>query len=118
MTENLEVEKIKNTCPVSRWALLKATLINLSYEDFLKLRMKENSITLDVRTREEFEVETLSNAIHLDYLAYDLADQVEKLDASKNYFIFCQTGRRSVRVSIILKNLGFNNIFNLEDGLP
>ena len=114
----MEQENIKNTCPVSRWALLKATLTNLKYEEFLKLRLSENSITLDVRTKAEFEAGTFSNAIHLDYLSQDLADQVEKLDPDKNYFIFCQTGRRSARVSIILKNLGFKNIFNLEDGLP
>lgn len=114
----MKEEKITNTCPVSRWTLLKATLQNLSYENFLRLRTNDNCITLDVRTKEEFESGTLSNAIHLDYLSHDLADQVESLDPDKNYFIFCRTGRRSARVSIILKNMGFKNIFNLEDGLP
>lgn len=105
-------------CEVPRWIQIKHTLENLNYEDFLKVVQEdENCVILDVRTAAEFELENIPNAINLDYLSRDLADQLEKLDPNKNYYIYCRTGRRSLRVCVILRNLGFQKVTNLDGGI-
>ena len=104
-------------CEVPRWTLLKASLSNLDWEAFINGYTSDTSATcLDVRREDEFKSGHFKNAIHLDYLSPTLADDLEALDKSKTYYIYCRTGRRSVRVAVLLRNMGFK-VFNLADGL-
>ncbi len=104
-------------CEVPRWQLLKSELSNLSFDDFVaQYKRDDNSVCLDVRTVEEFEFDKIDGAINLNYLSPDLADQLEKLDSHKSYYIYCRTGRRSVRVCVLLRNMGFN-VHNLNNGI-
>lgn len=105
------------TCDISRWQIIKNTLTNLSYENFVDQFTKDkNAILLDVRTPEEFDYNALPNAINLNYLSHQLADDLEQLEKDKTYYIYCRTGRRSLRVSILLKNSGYT-VINLDEGL-
>jgi len=104
-------------CEVPRWQLLKTKLKNLSYDDFVKaLSDDPNAVCLDVRTQEEVEQIRLPNSININYLSTSLADDLEKLDKNKNYYVYCRTGRRSLRVCIILQNAGYN-VVNMDVGL-
>lgn len=105
-------------CNVPRWQQLKATLQNLDYDTFIdQYKSDSNAICMDVRTAEEFKGYHFEGAVNVDYLSKNLADQLEKLDPQKHYYVYCRTGRRSSRVSVILKNMGFKNIFHLKDGI-
>jgi len=107
-----------DVCEVPRWQLIKATLNNLSYTDFVnKASEDQNAQMIDVRTEEEHATESIPDSIVMNYLDRDLADQLEKLDSSKSYYVYCRTGRRSLRVCVILRNLGFKNVYNLEEGI-
>ena len=107
-----------STCVIPRWQLLKQELINLDSDAFLQeLKQHENVVLLDVRTKEEYDSGTLPGAQHLDYLDYTFLDELEQLDQSKTYFLFCRTGRRSVRAGILMKNWGFKNLVHLDGGL-
>ena len=104
-------------CEISRWQIIKNTLQNLSYEDFFSQASKdENGIILDVRTPEEFNFNSVTDAINLNYLSHQLADDLEQLEKDKTYYVYCQTGRRSLRVCVLLKNSGFS-VINLDAGL-
>lgn len=104
-------------CEVPRWVLLKSQISNLAYSSFFEqYRSDPNALLLDVRTKEEFEAESIDGAINLNYLSHQLADDLEQLDPRKNYYIFCKTGRRSLRVCVLLKNMGYA-VINLEGGL-
>lgn len=104
-------------CAVPRWTHLKSQLTNLDFKAFIDLAAKDDlSVLLDVRTKEEFKSGTISNAQNLNYLSLHLADDIENLDNSKNYYIFCRTGRRSLRVCMLLKNIGLT-VYNLDKGL-
>ncbi len=105
-------------CEIPRWQLLKSQLINLNPSEFKRSIDREiDAILIDVRTMEEWMTGTLSGAIHLDYLDDGFLDRLEVLDRNKSYFIFCRTGRRSVRTAILMKNWNFKNLVNLDGGL-
>jgi rhodanese-related sulfurtransferase len=105
------------SCEIPRWAQLKASLSNLDGEAFIQLYQSDPSgICLDVRTKEEYDTGHLEGARHLDYLSSTLADELEALDPEPTYYICCRTGRRSVRVAVLLRNMGVK-VFNLDDGL-
>ena len=78
----------------------------------------ENAVLLDVRTDEELEMGVIPSAIHHDfYLGQDFLNALENLDKSKNYYVYCRSGNRSGQTCMLMKQLGFENTFNLIGGM-
>lgn len=112
--------KKDQSCNIPRWSLLKAQINNLTPVEFrAKLDIATEEIVLDVRTPNEFRHSAIPNAINLNYLGDDFIENLQKLDKNKTYFIYCRTGRRSVRVCTLMRNGGIdkNRIYNLDGGL-
>ena len=106
------------TCSIPKWQLLKATLTNLHMEEFEEQSSEDsNAIILDVRTIKEFKIGHMKNAQSFDYLSTTLAEDIDHLDMSKSYYIYCKTGRRSLRICILLRNSGFKSLYNLDTGI-
>lgn len=105
------------SCPVPRWQLLKQQLHNVNAAEFEQLRTKEDYVTLDVRTPEEFQQFHLEGAQNMDYLGPDFLQQLDDLTSDKTYLVYCRSGRRSVRACIMMKNAGIPNIIHLDGGL-
>lgn len=93
-------------------------MANLSQEEWSEqLESDENAFILDVRTPEEVEEGYIPNATNIDiYLGQDFVTELEKLDKTKNYFVYCRSGQRSGQACAIMNKLGFENAFNLEGG--
>ena len=107
-----------DACEIPRWQILKTKLVNLDPKPFQNLlRQTPSAILLDVRTPEEIDDFALDNAYPLNYLGADFLDVLEDWDRNATYFIYCRTGRRSVRAGILMHNWGFKNLINLEGGL-
>ena len=107
------------SCKTSRWRVLKSKLNNLSAEAFKKrISEDEKAVIIDVRTAQEFAECFIPEAINLDYLAEDFWDRIETLPKDRNYYVYCRSGRRSIRVCTLMRNGGFDNtrIFNLSAG--
>lgn len=97
---------------------MKQTLMNLSFEKFVSAyQSKEAAVLIDARTNEEYDYGHLPGAINIDYLSPVLADLLEKLDPSMSYFVYCRTSRRSLRICVLLRNMGFTDVFHLEEGI-
>jgi len=110
--------KKEQTCKITRWQLLKQKLNNLLPDAFGRaLEQESGALLLDVRTPAEYEDWAIPQSINIDYLSYDLIDQLEKLDRAQTYFVYCRTGRRSIRVCTLMRNSGFEGVYNLEGGL-
>ncbi len=108
----------QKACKPGRWFLLKQQLNNLHPGAFLRAaRQSSQAMILDVRTQEEFLTGALPNAVNLNYLGEEFLDRLEALDPRKKYFVYCRTGRRSVRVCTLMQNSGFQEVYNLEGGL-
>ncbi|MFK7933435.1 MAG: rhodanese-like domain-containing protein [Saprospiraceae bacterium] len=108
------------SCKTPRWRILKSQLNNYSPIDFKKeYTQAENPILLDVRQPHEYANFHLEDAIHINYFAEDFWDEIEKLDSNRPIFVYCRSGRRSMRVCTLMRNGGFSkeNIYHLDGGL-
>ena len=92
---------------------------DLSQEEWAEqLEQDDNAVILDVRTPEEMEEGYIADAMNIDiYLGQGFLDGIEKLDKSKNYYVYCRSGNRSRQACALLKNTGITNAFNLEGGI-
>ena len=92
--------------------------MNLSQEDWAEqLKQDEKAFILDVRTEEELEEGYIPGATNIDfYLGAEFAEELEKLDKSKNYYVYCRSGNRSGQACAIMNSMGIKNAYNLEDG--
>lgn len=106
-----------DVCGLSRWELHKNLLKNLHFQEFESQASRDHqAVLLDVRTIDEFRAGSLKGAINMDYLSTTLADEIDALDPGRHYYVFCRTGRRSLRVCMLLQNSGFR-VYNLDGGI-
>ena len=82
-----------------------------------QLENDNNSLVLDVRTEDEAAEGIIPNAKIIDiYKGQGFIDEVEKLDKTKNYYVYCRSGGRSAQACSVMNQLGFENAFNLVGG--
>lgn len=93
-------------------------MADLTQEEWIvQLEGDDNAFVLDVRTEDEVEEGTIPNATNIDiYLGQGFLDELEKLDKSKNYYVYCRSGNRSGQACAIMNSVGFENTYNLEGG--
>jgi rhodanese-related sulfurtransferase len=83
-----------------------------------KLDSDSNSVTLDVRTPDEFNTSRISNSVNIDfYNPQVFMEEVQKLDKEVTYFVYCRTGVRSANSCLLMKELGFSKTYNLIGGI-
>ena len=83
-----------------------------------ELKNDINAVILDVRTQSEIEEGIIPNAIHIDiYQGQGFIDQLNELDKTKNYYVYCRSGSRSRQACSIMNRLGFKNAYNLVGGI-
>ena len=92
---------------------------NLTQEQWSKeVSEDENSVILDVRTEEEFLEGYIPTAKNIDiYKGQGFLDEIEKLDKSKNYYVYCRSGARSAQACALMNQQGFENAYNLMGGI-
>lgn len=71
---------------------------------------------LDVRTPEEFAGGHIDNATNIDWQGENFVKSTEKLDKNKPVYVYCRSGKRSLKASEKLEELGFKKIYNLDGG--
>ncbi|MFA9187782.1 rhodanese-like domain-containing protein [Flavobacterium sp. FBOR7N2.3] len=93
--------------------------MNLTQEDWIaQLEADDNAVILDVRTEDECDEGIIANAINIDiHKGQDFISEIEKLDKSKNYYVYCRSGARSGKACEIMNELGFDNAYNLLGGM-
>ncbi|MCX2679703.1 rhodanese-like domain-containing protein [Galbibacter sp. EGI 63066] len=91
---------------------------DLTQEEWVEqLKNDDNAVILDVRTEEEVDEGYIPNAINIDiYKGQGFLDEVEELDKSKNYYVYCRSGNRSGQACMLMEQLGFENAYNLLGG--
>jgi len=112
-------EELDKSCKTPRWRMLKSQLNNLSAEEFdAASKELENAVIIDVRTAESFANGHIPGSINMDFWDEDFLEHIEKLDKSVDYFVYCRSGRRSIRVCTWMRNGGFENhkVYNLDKG--
>lgn len=89
---------------------------HLPTDAFLNRIKEPNMKIIDIRTPEEYASGHIDEAINIDFYANDFKDQLEKLDKSDAYSIYCRSGSRSGKALGIMKDLGFTNVADLQGG--
>ena len=79
-------------------------------------KLSEN-IILDVRTKEECFESKIPGSLNIDYYSENFKNNLDSLNKDLNYYIYCRSGNRSGKTVMILREKGFNNVFNLEGGI-
>ncbi len=92
--------------------------MDLSQQDWAeKLSKDANAAILDVRTDDEWQEGMIPSAIHIDiYKGQGFIDEVDQLDKSKNYYVYCKAGSRSHQACAVMNQLGFETTYNLVGG--
>ena len=91
--------------------------INLDAAGFAEQITKADVITLDVRTPGEFAEGHISGAINIDVEGGTFETEIAKLDKTKSYSVYCQSGRRSLIAVDKMSASGFEKLSNLDNGI-
>jgi len=93
---------------------------NISPKDAMKLisdnKENKNFIILDVRTPDEFNEEHIAKALNIDFHSEKFIDDLKNLDKTKKILIYCRSGNRSGKALKIMKDLAFQEVYNVEGG--
>lgn len=77
-----------------------------------------DAVILDVRTYAEILEGFIPGAVIMDiHRTSEFYEKAQKLDASKNYYIYCHSGGRSGQACSVFNALGIKNAFNLIGGI-
>ncbi len=76
-----------------------------------------NAVLLDVRTAGEFSMGYIPGAKLIDLMSPNFMGQIEKLDKSKSYYVYCRSGNRSYQAGVMMRKAGFENVYNLAGGI-
>ena len=83
----------------------------------LKNKASQGAILVDVRSNQEYREGHLQGAINIP--DFEIANRIQKEIPKKNQLIvvYCQYGGRSKDASMMMKKMGYTNVYNLYGGL-
>jgi rhodanese-related sulfurtransferase len=88
-----------------------------SYTFEEKMKNDENAVLVDTRTPSEFEMSRIPNSELIDFMSPDFKNEIQKLDRSKSYYLYCRSGNRSYHAAKLMLNMGFEKVYNLKPGI-
>jgi len=78
--------------------------------------LEQNIRVVDVRTPEEFSAGALPNAENVSVTSLSFLSEIGDYAKDEPILVYCKMGSRSARAVLIMKTLGFQNIYELEGG--
>lgn len=92
---------------------------NVDVDEFKKevSTLEENEVLLDVRSKQEVKAGYIEGMINIDFYSDDFEAEIDKLDKSKTYYVYCAAGGRSMKAANMMEEKGFNNLYNLNGGI-
>ncbi len=90
---------------------------NLGVIAFSQKVADKSIIRLDVRTPNEFASGHLDGAINIDWESGHFEADINALDKSKSYAVYCRSGNRSGQATSLMVHDGFKTVYNLKGGV-
>ncbi len=107
-------EKITNNLEMKNNQISKS----ISEENFQEYLTSGEYVLIDVRTESETSgVKIKKEALEIDFYGETFKSELDKLDKNKKYLIYCHSGNRSGKSLKIMKDLGFNEVYDLSGGI-
>ena len=82
-----------------------------------KHRRDRDFAILDIRTPGEFQSGHLAKSIPIDFYSQTFADQLNRLDKTKTYLVYCRTGNRSTKSLELFKKLKYQKVYHMASGI-
>jgi rhodanese-related sulfurtransferase len=90
---------------------------DIDTHSFKNLYEADSHILIDVRTEEEYSAGHLKGALNIDFHTESFEDEMDKLDKGKKYLLYCRSGNRSRQTMFLMRELGFEEVYNLAEGI-
>ena len=89
----------------------------ITTSDFKLLMSVDDIQIIDVRTIDEHKSGYIDASLNIDFYDSSFIDNLNILDKSKTTVVYCKSGNRSGKSALIMKSLGFKNVYNLKEGM-
>ena len=76
--------------------------------------IKAHDLFIDVRRKDEYDAGNIERAINLP--VDEIKSRLHAIPKDTNIFIYCEAGLRGYLAQRILRQHGFDNVFNLSGG--
>lgn len=87
---------------------------SLNPEAFKQKHQETPGVVIDVRTRDEFKSGHLALANHnFDVLSGEFQSKLDSLDKNETYYLYCRSGNRSGQAAKLMKEKGFEKVYNI-----
>lgn len=97
---------------------IASNLLNDDYRQvhFSKVRelVESGAYIIDVREKNEYEDGHLITAVNIPMSK--IRERINEIPTDKTLYIHCKSGQRSYNVCLLLKHLGFENVYNVSAG--
>ena len=95
--------------------LLQGRFKKIYWDEFLSRYEKDNNAMLiDVRTAKEYQNKTIPGAINIP--VDELRNRFDEIPKDKTIYLFCEIGLRGYLSQRILRQHGYENVYNLSGG--
>ena len=89
---------------------------DLTPDEFEKAYIADGTVTIDVRTADEFAAGHLYHAVNIDWQKDGFMDEISKyFNKSQRLAIYCRSGKRSAAAAAALADAGYQ-VINLKEG--
>lgn len=82
----------------------------------IAMAAEEDLNLVDIRTPEEFVQGSIDGSKNINFFDGDFEAQMLQFDKEKPLYIYCRSGARSAKASKQLKELGFQEIYDIKGG--
>lgn len=93
-----------------------AEKVLLQPEEF-KAKVDAGAVLIDVRTVEEYAEGHITGSLNMDIKDPGFLDNVQILDTTKQYAVYCASGVRSGKAAEIMRKNGFTKVYTLAGGI-
>ncbi len=94
---------------------------NLLNDDFKQVHFTEvrelvekGAFIIDVREKDEYELSHIEGALNIPLS--EIRERLEEVPKDRPVYLHCRSGQRSYNACLLLKHMGFDNIFNISAG--
>lgn len=94
---------------------------NLLNDDFRQVHFTEvrelvenGAFIIDVRERNEYELSHIEGALNIPLS--EIRERLNEVPKDRPVYLHCRSGQRSYNACLLLKHMGFDNIFNISAG--
>ncbi|MDR9418619.1 rhodanese-like domain-containing protein [Gracilimonas sp.] len=88
--------------------------IDISIEEFKEKRAETEGVIIDVRTQDEYDEGHLAETdFQYDLMNGEFQTQIDNFNKEETYYLYCRTGNRSGQAARIMRNAGFEKVYNV-----